>query len=301
MHQLNPQSLIPHARGALRPNADIARNTWFQVGGTAEWLFKPADNEDLAAFLKALPREIPLTILGVGSNIIVRDGGIKGVVIRLGRGFVEMNIEGEKLCVGTGALDIHTAAFARDHNIAGLEFLCGIPGTIGGAVAMNAGAYGREMKDVLIEAEIVTREGEIKRLSNAELKFSYRKSQLPEGSIVTRVWLVCEKGDAAAITTRMEEIRASREATQPVRTKTGGSTFKNPEGKKAWQLVDEAGCRGLQYGGAQVSELHCNFLINTGTATAADLEGLGEEVRKKVLEKSGIMLEWEIKRIGERA
>jgi UDP-N-acetylmuramate dehydrogenase len=307
--------LLSLLRGQLRPNADIARNTWFQVGGPAEWLFKPADAEDLAAFLREKPPEMQVTIIGVSSNLLVRDGGVDGVVVRLGRGFTEMEVADRgsriadrnrtanhesQITIGAGCLDIHTAAFARDHGIAGLEFLCGIPGTIGGAVAMNAGAYGSDISQVLVEAEIVTAQGELRTLSAAELGFSYRHSALPEGAIVTRATLRGTPGEPAAITVRMDEIRARREATQPIRSKTGGSTFKNPPGHKAWELIGAAGCRGKTRGGAKVSEQHCNFLINTGNATAADLEDLGEEVREAVLAHSGIAMEWEIKRMGKR-
>ena len=315
---LNPESRIlnPHFSTRLRPNADLSKTNWFRVGGCAEWLFKPEDAEDLAHFLRELPPSVPVIVLGVGSNVIVRDGGIDGVVIKLGRGFAECRvksaecIEKEKLItehpalstleVGAGCLDVNVAQFACDHSIAGMEFLCGVPGTIGGAVKMNAGAYGREIKDVLLAAEIVTREGEIKRLSASEINFSYRSSALPEGAIVTRAWLRGSKDDPQAIATRMQDIQRSREETQPIRSRTGGSTFKNPPGHKAWELIDRAGCRGLTLGGAQVSEKHCNFLINTGSATAADIENLGEEVIRRVREKTGITLEWEIKRIGNR-
>ncbi len=286
-----------------RHNADIARNTWFQVGGPAEYLFKPQDAQDLAAFLQEKPNDLPVTIIGVGSNILVRDGGIPGVVIRLGRGFTQMTHDGALVHVGAGCLDIHAAAFARDHDIAGLEFLCGIPGTIGGAVMMNAGAYGSDMAQVLVSADVVEVDGTQRTLSGAELGFTYRHSMLPAGAIVVSATLQGALSESAAITARMDEIRAGREATQPIRSRTGGSTFKNPApdisgGRKAWELIDAAGCRGRMRGGAQVSQQHCNFLINTGNATAADLEGLGEEVRARVLAHSGVDLEWEIKRLG---
>ena len=285
----------------LRQRADLSRTNWFRVGGPAEWLFRPDNAEDLAEFLKLLPPEVPVTVLGVGSNVIVRDGGIRGVVIKLGRGFADIVAEGDSVVAGAGALDVNVAMVACEQGIAGLEFLTGIPGTIGGAVRMNGGAYGSDMAQVLAEAEIVTREGEVLRLINDQLGFVYRNSALPEGAVVTRAWLQGRPGDKVAIVTRMAEINAAREATQPIRARTGGSTFKNPAGgPKAWELIDRAGCRGLAMGGAQVSEKHCNFLINTGSATASDLEGLGEEVIARVREATGVTLEWEIKRIGER-
>ncbi|MFO0389736.1 MAG: UDP-N-acetylmuramate dehydrogenase [Alphaproteobacteria bacterium] len=297
---LNPESRIPISfRERIRENADLSKTNWFRVGGPAQYLFKPESAQDLASFLKALPHDVPVTVLGVGSNVIVRDGGIDGVVIKLGRGFVDIEAKGDAIIAGGGALDIHVAATGRDNGIAGLEFLCGVPGTIGGAVRMNAGAYGCDTSQVLLEAEIVERDGTIRTLTNKELGFVYRNSSLPQGAIVTRATFKGAKGDVEQIRARMQEISDAREATQPIRTRTGGSTFKNPEGYKAWELVDRAGCRGLMVGGAQVSEKHCNFLINTGTATAADLENLGEEVIKRVKEKTGIMLEWEIKRIGK--
>ncbi len=286
-------------RSRIREQADLARTNWFRVGGPAEFLFKPESTQDLSAFLAQLPASVPVIVLGVGSNLIVRDGGIDGVVIKLGRGFVEIEASGDRVKSGAGALDINVAAVARDHNIASLEFLCGVPGTIGGGVRMNAGAYGNDMSQVLVEAEIVERDGTVRTLTNKQLGFIYRNSALPEGAIVTRAVLKGSAGDKKTIQDRMDEISAAREATQPIRTRTGGSTFKNPDGHKAWELVERAGCRGLMVGGAQVSEKHCNFLINTGNSTAADLEALGEEVRRRVKEKTGIQLEWEIKRIGK--
>ncbi len=283
----------------IREHADLSKTNWFRVGGPAQYLFKPESAEDLAAFLKSLPQDVPVIVLGVGSNLIVRDGGIDGVVIKLGRGFVDIAVNDDTVTAGGGALDIHVAAFARDHGVAGLEFLCGVPGTIGGAVRMNAGAYGCDTSQVLVDAEIVQRDGTMRTLSNKELGFVYRNSKLPEGAIVVRATFKGTKDDVETIRARMEEISTAREATQPIRTRTGGSTFKNPEGHKAWELVDRAGCRGLMVGGAQVSEKHCNFLINTGTATADDLEKLGDEVIRRVKEKTGITLEWEIKRIGK--
>lgn len=290
----------------LRQNADLSKTNWFRVGGPAQYLFKPENTADLSAFLRALPLSVPVTVLGVGSNVIVRDGGIDGVVVKLGRGFAQITPSqtlpplggGNYIVAGAGALDIHVAAVARDNGIAGLEFLCGVPGTIGGAVRMNAGAYGCDLSQIFIEAEIVERDGTVRTLTNKDLRFVYRNSALPEGAIVTRAVLRGAPGDTAMIQKRMDDISASREATQPIRTRTGGSTFKNPEGRKAWELIEQAGCRGLTLGGAQVSEMHCNFLINTGNATAADLENLGEEVIRRVKEKTGVELEWEIKRIG---
>lgn len=284
----------------LRKEADLSRTNWFQVGGKAEWLFKPSDAEDLAAFFKALPSEIPVTVLGVGSNVIVRDGGLDGVVIKLGRHFATSRVEGASIIAGGGMLDLNVALFACDHGRAGLEFLSGIPGTIGGAVKMNAGAYGSDISQVLIECEAVLRSGEIVRLTNEQLDFSYRHSALPEGAIVTQALFKTIPGEHKEIAARIQEISKKREETQPIRSRTGGSTFKNPDGYKAWQLIDEAGCRGMTLGGAQVSEQHCNFMINTGNATASDLEQLGNRVIEIVNEKTGIMLEWEIKRIGKK-
>ncbi len=293
---------IPGLRGKVRANAEIAKNTWFQVGGTAEYLFKPEDAEDLQLFLSQLPKEIPITMLGVGSNLILRDGGIKGVVIRLGRGFTQISIEADSMVnAGAACLDLHVANFAAEHGIGGLEFLSGIPGTIGGAVMMNAGAYGSDLSEALLSADIIDRQGVKYTLGTSDCKFAYRESALPEGAIVVNARLQGAPDDVDLVKKRMAEIQTQREGTQPIRAKTGGSTFKNPEGKKAWELIDAAGCRGLRLGGAQVSEKHCNFMINAGGATASDLEQLGEEVRKRVFEHSGIMLEWEIKRVGEVA
>ena len=282
----------------LRQNADLSKTNWFRVGGPAEWLFKPNNSQDLSTFLKLLPLDIPVTVLGVGSNVIVRDGGIDGVAVKLGRGFTQLSLDSNQLIAGAACLDLNVAHFACEHKLAGLEFLSGIPGTIGGAVRMNGGAYGSDMAHVLIEAEIVERDGTIRTLRNQEIGFTYRSGALPEGAIVTKALLQAKSGDREEIACKIQEINASREATQPIRARTGGSTFKNPEGHKAWELIDKAGCRGLTIGGAQVSEKHCNFLINTGSATAADLENLGEEVRRRVHAQTGIMLEWEIKRIG---
>ena len=292
---------LPEIRGQYRENFDLSQVTWFRVGGPAEVLFKPADEDDLAQFLKQKPKDIPHIVIGVGSNLLVRDGGVPGVVIRLGREFAKIEEAADyTIIAGAGALDLNVAEFAAQACIGGLEFLCGIPGTIGGALFMNAGAYGNEIKDVLVWAEGVDAEGNLRRLSPEECGFTYRHSAVPEGFIFTRA---CLKGLAkpeSDIRARMAEIAAQRESTQPVRSRTGGSTFANPENNKAWALIDEAGGRGLELGGAKISELHCNFLINTGNATAAELEGLGEEVRRRVKEKSGIELRWEIQRIGQR-
>ncbi|HEU0070535.1 MAG TPA: UDP-N-acetylmuramate dehydrogenase [Alphaproteobacteria bacterium] len=297
-----PQRLIdrlPAVRGRYTEAADLSRVTWFKVGGPAEVMFRPLDAEDLMAFLAAKPADVPVTVLGVGSNLLVRDGGIDGVVIRLGRGFTEIKAEGTTVTAGAAALDLNVAIAARSAGIAGLEFLSGIPGLIGGALRMNAGAYGREMTNVTVAAEAVDAQGKLHKLNHADLGFTYRHSAIAEDWIFTSATLQGEAGDPAAIQARMDEIQAARAETQPLRTPTGGSTFKNPQGHKAWQLVDQAGCRGLRMGGAQVSELHCNFLINTGDATAADIEALGEEVRRRVFAQSGVTLEWEIKRIGK--
>jgi UDP-N-acetylmuramate dehydrogenase len=289
---------LPPVRGRMQEGAPLAPFTWFRVGGPAEILLRPADTEDLAAFLRALPHEVPVTVIGACSNLIVRDGGVRGVVIRLARGFGEVRVEADGVIAGAAALDATVAEHAAAAGLAGLEFLSGIPGTIGGAVTMNAGAYGGDIAGCLDWAELVARSGEIVRLSAAELSFAYRHARLPAGAVVVRARLRAHHGDASAIAARMAEIRASREATQPVRARTGGSTFRNPPQMKAWELIDAAGCRGLVRGGAQVSGKHCNFLLNTGAATAADIEGLGEEIRRRVFAMSGIQLEWEIRRIG---
>ncbi len=293
----------PYFVSRLRANADLSKTNWFRVGGVAQWLFKPESAEDLADFFRELPSHVPVCVLGVGSNIIIRDGGIDGVVIKLGRGFTQQRIVESSshtaIEVGAACLDVHVAQFACEHSIAKMEFLCGVPGTIGGAVAMNAGAYGAEMKDILVRARVVLRSGEIREISASDLGFSYRKSNLPEGAIVVGCVLRGEQGDQKVIAARMQEIQSAREDTQPIRSRTGGSTFKNPPGHKAWELIDRAGCRGLAIGGAQVSDKHCNFLINNGSATAADLEQLGDEVIRRVREATGITLEWEIRRVGK--
>jgi UDP-N-acetylmuramate dehydrogenase len=298
----NIADMLPPLRGRVSVDAPLGPSTWFRVGGNAEVLVRPADAEDLASFLRDLPAEMPVTVIGAASNLIVRDGGVQGMVVRLVRGFGAIEIDGNGVIAGAGALDATVAEHAAAAGLAGVEFLSGIPGSVGGAVAMNAGAYGGDVAHCLDWAEIVTRAGEIVRLSLAELGFSYRHSALPPGSVVVRARFRATPGDKQLIASRMAEIRASREATQPVRARTGGSTFRNPppdaSSMKAWELIDAAGCRGLKRGGAQVSEKHCNFLINTGDATAADIEGLGEEIRRRVHAMSGVTLEWEIRRIG---
>ena len=292
---------LPRVRGRLTQNAPLGPLTWFRVGGPAEVLFRPADAEDLSEFLHATPADIPVTVIGVGSNLLVRDGGIRGVVIRLGRGFAEIVAEGEKVRVGAGALDLNVALTAAEAGIAGLEFLSGIPGTVGGGFQTNAGAYGSEFKDVLIAADAIDRAGITHRVTAAELGLAYRHSAAPSDWIFTGARFRGTPGDKVTIAQRLAEIRAAREASQPIRARTGGSTFANPPGYQAWQLIDAAGCRGLRRGDAMVSEKHTNFLINTGNATAADVEGLGEEVRHRVQDRCGILLEWEIRRIGEKA
>ena len=286
-------------RGRLLANESLAALTWFRVGGPAQVLFTPADEDDLAYFLKNLPHELPLYVVGVGSNLIVRDGGVEGVVIRLSpRAFGEVNAEGDIVTAGAAALDKRVAETAASANIGGLEFYFGIPGTIGGALRMNAGANGGETKDVLIEAVGIDREGNRHVFSNADMKFVYRSSGVDPSTIFTSARFSGMIAAPEAIRARMVEVQNHRETAQPIREKTGGSTFKNPPGDSAWKLVDAAGCRGLRLGGAQVSEMHCNFLINTGDATAQDIEMLGETVRARVKENSGIELQWEIKRIG---
>jgi UDP-N-acetylmuramate dehydrogenase len=292
-------AVLPPLRGRVQPAVPLAPFTWFRVGGPAEWLVRPADLDDLLLLLRDLPDTIPLTIIGAASNLIIRDGGVRGVVLRLaGRAFGTVEIDGEGVIAGGAAPDATVAEHAAAAGLAGLEFLSGIPGTVGGAVAMNAGAYGAEVKDTLAWAEVATPAG-LLRLSAADFAFAYRKAALLPRGVVVRARFHARPGDPAAIAARMADIRTAREATQPVRARTGGSTFKNPPGAKAWALVDAAGCRGLMRGAAQVSEKHTNFLLNTGGATAAEIEGLGEDVRARVLAQSGIALEWEIKRIGE--
>ena len=290
---------MPTLRGRLLANEPMAPLTWFRVGGPAQVLFMPEDEADLAYFLTHLPAEIPVTVVGLGSNLIVRDGGVPGVVIRLGRGFGEVKVEpGERVRAGTAVPDVKVSRAAQEASIAGLAFFRGIPGAIGGALRMNGGAYGRETKDALIEARGVDRQGNVRVFTNADLHYTYRHCGAPDDIIFTEALFQGTVGDAKTIAAEMEKITESREATQPIKSRTGGSTFKNPPDDKAWQLIDAAGCRGLKIGDAQVSEMHCNFLINLGNATAADIETLGETVRRRVKEKSGVELDWEIKRIG---
>ncbi len=290
---------LPGVRGKLTPHTPLAPLVWFKSGGPADWLFEPKDADDLSGFLRDLDPSIPVMALGLGSNLIVRDGGFPGVVVRLGKAFAKVEaIDATTLRCGGGASGILVSSTARDARVAGLEFLRSIPGTVGGFVRMNGGAYGSEVKDILVEADIVLRSGERRTLALAELGYSYRHSELPEGAVVIGATFRGRPGDSAAIQAEMNRISASREASQPLRSKTGGSTFKNPDGHKAWQLVDDAGCRGLTVGGAQVSEKHTNFLINTGDATSADIEALGEEVRRRVKTRSGVELQWEIQRVG---
>lgn len=280
----------------------LAPLVWFKSGGAAEWLFEPKDVHDLDRFLSHLDLQVPVMALGLGSNLIVRDGGVPGVVVRLGKRFATCErVDATTLKCGGGASGILVSSTARDAGIAGLEFLRSIPGTVGGFVRMNGGAYGRETADVLVECEVVLRSGNRRTLSAAELNYTYRHSDLPEGAIAVSATFRGEPGAPVAIQAEMDRIAASREASQPLRSRTGGSTFKNPPGEKAWALIDRAGCRGLRIGDAQVSEKHCNFLLNLGSATSTDIEALGEEVRARVLAKSGIGLEWEIQRVGVRA
>lgn len=290
----------PKLRGRLTAYAPIAEATWFRVGGPAEALFSPADEDDLAYLLAALPREIPVATIGLGSNLIVRDGGMPGLVIRLGgRAFGAVEIaDGQRVACGAGAPDLYVAKAAAKAGVDGLAFLRGVPGSIGGALVMNAGAHGGEVRDALIEAHGIDRTGARRVFSNAQMGFSYRHSSAPDDIVFTGATFQGRPGDSSAIEAEMERITRAREASQPIREKTGGSTFKNPLAMKAWELIDKAGCRGLRVGGAQVSTMHCNFLINTGEATAADLEALGEEVRRRVLETCGVQLEWEIRRVG---
>jgi UDP-N-acetylmuramate dehydrogenase len=290
---------LPEVEGQLIPDAPLAPLTWFRVGGPAEVLFRPKDATDLATFLKGCPMDIPVTVVGVGSNLLVRDGGVAGIVIRLGKAFGQIEIlDGAKVRAGTAALDMTVARTAMEAGVSGLEFFRGIPGSIGGALRMNGGAYETETKDVLLEAQGVSRAGEVVTYSVEGMGYSYRHSDAPLDVYFTSAVFQGNFGDRDEIERRMNEITERRETTQPIRTRTGGSTFKNPDGHKSWQLIDAAGCRGLKRGGAQVSEKHCNFLINTGDATARDIEELGEEVRTRVKETSGVELHWEIRRIG---
>ncbi|MFN8722704.1 MAG: UDP-N-acetylmuramate dehydrogenase [Rhodospirillales bacterium] len=290
---------LPPVRGRLSAQAPLAPLTWFRVGGPAEVLFRPADADDLAAFLAACPADVAVTVIGVASNLLVRDGGVRGVVVRLPPAFAAIATDGDRVLAGAAALDLTVARTAMEAGIGGLEFLAGIPGTIGGAVRMNGGAYGREIKDVIVSAQGIDRRGRRLTLDPAMLGLTYRHSGFGADVIVTAAVLRGEPGDPTAIGAAIERIQQARADSQPVRARTGGSTFANPDGAKAWELIDRAGCRGLTVGGAQVSEKHCNFLLNTGSATAADLETLGEEVRRRVRETSGVELRWEIRRIGE--
>jgi len=293
---------MPALKGSLTEKGSLADFIWFRTGGPADWLARPASVDDLSGFLADLDPDMPVMPVGVGSNLIVRDGGVPGVVVRLPKAMGKVTIEGERrVRAGAAAMGITVASAARDAGIAGLEFLRGIPGTAGGAVRMNAGAYGRECADVLIEATVVLRDGTVETWSAERFEFTYRHSALPEGAIVVEALFEGVPGDPAAIGAEMDRIADEREASQPLRSRTGGSTFKNPPGEKAWALVDKAGCRGLMIGDAQVSEKHTNFLLNTGNATSAEIEALGEEVRRRVQTDSGIALEWEIQRVGRKA
>lgn len=289
---------LPQVRGRYDAQAPIARYTWFRAGGPAEVLYRPADVTDLANFLAGKPGDVAVTVLGVGSNMLVRDGGIPGVVIRLGRPFSTIRVDGTQIHAGAMALDYNIAKAARDASIAGFEFLAGIPGTIGGGLRMNAGAYGREFKDIVIQVLALTPQGDIESLSPEDWTPRYRGCGVPTDWIFTGCAMTGAWGNSADIFRAMELIQEAREDTQPIRTRTGGSTYKNPNGQKAWELIERAGCRGLRLGNAQVSEKHCNFLVNLGGATAADIEGLGEEVRRRVREATGVELEWELERIG---
>lgn len=289
---------LPKVRGTYAESAALKDLVWFRAGGPAEVLFRPADADDLAHFFAEKPQSLPITVIGVGSNLLVRDGGIKGVVVRLPASFGRVSIEGTRIRAGAAALDAAVARVAADAGLAGLEFLRGVPGTIGGALRMNAGCYGSEIKDVFVEATAIDRQGRKHVLSADEMAFRYRKSGVGDDFVFVEAVLEGKKDDPQAVRDRMNALVEAREASQPVKSRTGGSTFKNPDGHKAWRLIDEAGCRGLKHGAAQVSEKHCNFLINTGDASAADIEALGEDVRTRVKAKFGIELEWEIKRVG---
>jgi UDP-N-acetylmuramate dehydrogenase len=289
---------LPPVRGTYTYGAPLKDHVWFRAGGAAEILFRPADTADLATFLAARPDDLRLTVIGVGSNLLVRDGGIPGVTIRLSAGFGKIEAAGTRVRAGAAALDAAVARAAADAGIAGLEFLRGVPGTIGGALKMNAGCYGREIKDIFVEGQALDARGNVVKLTPADMDFVYRKARVQGELIFTEALFEGGLDKSDAIRARMEELNANREASQPIRARTGGSTFKNPPGRKAWELIDQAGCRGLTIGQAQVSEKHTNFLINLGEARAADIEALGEEVRRRVAAKSGVELEWEIKRVG---
>lgn len=292
---------LPAVRGKLTAGAPLAPLVWFKTGGAADWLFEPRDADDLSDFLRAIAPDMPVMALGLGSNLIVRDGGVAGVVVRLGKAFATVDqVDATTLRCGGGASGILVSSTARDAGIAGLEFLRSIPGTVGGFVRMNGGAYGRETSDILVECDVILRSGERVTLAQDALEYRYRHSSLPHDAIVVSALFRGAPGEPDAIQAEMDRIAASREASQPLRSRTGGSTFKNPDGRKAWQLVDEAGCRGLTMGGAQVSEKHTNFLINTGSASSSDIEALGEDVRRRVRERTGVDLQWEIQRVGRR-
>ena len=293
-----PCDMLPPVRGSIARDAALKDMMWFRAGGPADVLFRPADVEDLSMFLAARSRDIPVTVIGVGSNLLVRDGGVPGTVVRLPASFGKIEANGTRIRAGAAALDAHVARVAADAGIAGLEFLRGVPGTVGGALRMNAGCYGREIADIFVEATALDGEGKLLTLTPADMGFSYRHSEAREDLIFVEAVFEGAPDKPDAIKARMEELAANREASQPIRAKTGGSTFKNPPDHKAWELIDRAGCRGLMHGAAQVSEKHCNFLINTGDARAADIEALGEEIRRRVRESQGVSLEWEIKRIG---
>lgn len=302
---LNGQVLVdrlreaaPDLRGRLTPDAPLGASTWFRVGGNAEALFRPADADDLAYLMAHCPADVPVTVIGVASNLLVRDGGVPGLIIRLGGPFATITVEGETITAGAGALDLNVALTAQGAGLAGLEFLSGIPGTIGGAIRMNGGAYGAEMVDVILSAVGIDRSGVTRSYSHDDLHLTYRHCGVPDDVIFTSATMQGRPDDPAAIQSRIDAIQQARSDSQPIRARTGGSTFANPDGHKAWQLVDAAGCRGLTIGGAQISEKHCNFLINLGDATAQDIESLGEEVRRRVKDQSGVELRWEIRRIG---
>ncbi len=290
---------IPPLEGKAERGGSLASFIWFRTGGPAEWLVRPESIEDLSQLLKALDPSVPVMPVGLGSNLIVRDGGVPGVVVRLPKPMAKVSVEeGNRVRAGGGAAGIKVASAARDAGLDGLAFLSGIPGTVGGAVRMNAGAYGRETADILIEATVILRDGRVESWPKERFGYTYRHSELPEGAVVVEALFEGNPGDPERIGAEMNRIADERESTQPTRTQTGGSTFKNPPGDKAWRLIDEAGCRGLRIGEAQVSEKHCNFLLNLGNATASDIEALGEEVRRRVKERSGVVLEWEIQRVG---
>ena len=296
---MNLAATTPKVSGKLTPNAPLAPLVWFKTGGNAEWLFEPAGEDDLVQYLSELDSDVPVMALGLGSNMIVRDGGVPGVVVRLGKPFAKIERVGEvTLRCGGGASGILVSSSARDAGIAGLEFLRGIPGTVGGFVRMNGGAYGREVKDILVSARLALRSGEIVEWPLEQLGYTYRHSEVPEGAVIIEATFRGSPGRPDAIGAEMDAIARAREESQPLRSRTGGSTFKNPPGHKAWALIDAAGCRGLTFGDAQVSEKHCNFLLNLGSATSADIEALGEEVRRRVQAKTNINLEWEIQRVG---